>query len=115
MYGAREDPSLLVRQLHDLAVSIGLAKRAGQTAAVRGLWEQFRAVAERYASIGAGERATLDFINRVEAGVQSFLRTAGEVGVQGVKLLASNVLIPLALIAGALYFGPTLLRRKRGG
>lgn len=114
MYGdTTAEETQLVHQLHDLAVSIAAAKSVNDVAAVKGLWEQFRTVAERYNEIGSGERGVLDFVNRVQDGVLEFLNAAGEVGVKTLKVVSGTVLIPLALIAGALYFGPSLLRRKR--
>lgn len=114
MYGQATDPqTVMVQQLHDLALSLNAAKQANNVAAVKGLWEQFRAVAQRYAAVGSSERAVLDFVNRVQDGTLTFLSKAGEVGVQGVKLLSSTVLVPLALIAGVIYFGPALLQRGK--
>lgn len=115
MYGqAAGQETLLVRQLHDLALSINLAKGANDVAAVKGLWDQFRAVAQRYTSIGATEKGVLDFVNLVQDGVLAFLNAAGEVGVKTVKLVSTNLLIPLAVVAGVLYLGPMLLRKRKG-
>lgn len=111
MYAA-VDESTLVRALHDLALSIAMAKKAGNKAAVAGLWAQFQQIAEQYRSIGSGEAAVLNLINNVGDGVQQFLNTAGTVAEKGISLVSSKLLVPLAVIAGVIYLAP-LLGRKR--
>ena len=114
-YGATQ--TQLVQTLHNLALSIQAAKRAGNAAAVQGLWNQFQAVAEEYRATGASEAAILALINRthdaVLASVQELAETGGKAaaGALGLKSLW-----PLALVALGLYLLPHLatgLRPRR--
>jgi hypothetical protein len=105
------DETTLVKALHDLALSIAMAKKAGNKGAVAGLYAQFQEIAEQYRSIGSGEASILNLINNVGDGVTQFLNTAGTVAEKGISLVSAKLLVPLAVIAGVVYLAPLLGRK----
>lgn len=115
MDGFGADPTTLVHALHDLALSINMAKKAGNRQAVNMLYDQFVQVAEEYKAQGGTERAILNLINSVHDAVigtvQEFADVAGKTAANALNPLKSLIL-PLGLIAAVVLFGPALLKRR---
>lgn len=104
----------LVQTLHNLAVSINAAKKAGNTAAVQGLWTQFQAVAEQYRGRGGSERAILDLVNRVHDTVIGTVQEAGQLaGGTLAGALGLKNLWPLAVVALGFFFLPQIITAVR--
>jgi hypothetical protein len=112
--GFGQSDTQLVQQLHQLALSINLAKKSKNQAAVQGLYTQFVAVADIYMSHGAGEKAVLDLINHVHDAVIGTVQEVTQVaGSAAAGALGLKNLWPLAVVGLGLFFLPQILTAVR--
>lgn len=110
------DDTTLVKSLHDYAIAINMAKRAGNTAAMNALYEQFKDIANEYTSRGGTSAAILKMINQIHDAVIGTVEEVADVtGKTTANLLnpIKGILIPLALGLGALYLLPTILPKLK--